>query len=164
MYTVDLNSMMSDISVDTCVKAARKAYKNALSPISKYKIGAATIGYPSQKIYAGAFIENPTPNCTIYPECGAISAAIADGNQYIKALVLCADNNGNADFFAQPCLYTWQIIHSVVELCRKNIMIISVRPTGSEALILHSHENLEQVPKSFTDIPGIDLESWISQK
>ncbi len=76
---------------DELLTFAQKSMKNAYSPYSKFKVGAAILSNDG-KIYSGCNVENiafPSGSCA---EQGAISAMINGGGTKIVALLVIADS------------------------------------------------------------------------
>ena len=70
---------------------ARAARENAYAPYSKFKVGAAVLGYHG-KIYRGCNVENISYPCGTCAEESAIAAMIADNTRHIEAILIIADS------------------------------------------------------------------------
>jgi len=77
---------------------AKEAVKNAYSPYSDIKIGAAVLA-SSGKIYSGANIENSSYGASICAERTAIVKAISEKEQSVIAIAI----TGDVFDYAYPC-------------------------------------------------------------
>ncbi len=69
------------------IRAALDVRANAYAPYSGFKVGAAVLA-SSGRIYKGVNVENASYPCGICAERNAISQAISEGEQSIKAVAL----------------------------------------------------------------------------
>ena len=90
---------------DRLIKSAFKARKNAYSPYSNFRVGAAVLTH-SGKIYSSGNVENCCYALTICAERGAFYHAIAAGERRFKMLAVTA----NAESFTPPCGACRQVI------------------------------------------------------
>ncbi len=90
---------------DRLIQAAGKARRNAYSPYSNLKVGAAVLTR-SGKIYASGNVENCCYALTICAERGAFYHAIACGEHRFRMLAVTA----NTDEFVSPCGACRQVI------------------------------------------------------
>ncbi len=90
---------------DRLITAVRRARKNAYSPYSNLKVGAAVLT-DSGKIFSSGNIENCCYALTICAERGALYHAVAAGEHRFKALAVTA----NTDEFISPCGACRQVI------------------------------------------------------
>lgn len=88
------------------IKEAKKVRKNAYTPYSKFKVGAAVV-CSSGKIYTGCNVENASFGLTICAERNAIASAVASGEKKITAIAIVADT----DILTPPCGACRQVIY-----------------------------------------------------
>lgn len=69
------------------LKMAKNAAKNAYIPYSNFPVGACVL-CESGKIYCGCNVENASYGLSICAERNAITSAVADGSQDIKAIAI----------------------------------------------------------------------------
>ncbi len=87
--------------------AASKARKNAYTPYSHFKVGAAIVSAATGRIYSGCNVENSSYGATICAERNAILNAIAnEGRIGIDMLVVVSDDNPPAP----PCAQCLQVL------------------------------------------------------
>lgn len=87
--------------------AASKARKNAYTPYSDFKVGAAIVSAATGRIYSGCNVENSSYGATICAERNAILNAIANEGQIgIDMLVVVSDDNPPAP----PCAQCLQVL------------------------------------------------------
>lgn len=79
------------------VREAFEAKKNAYSPYSEFKVGAALL-CADGSVYKGCNVENSSYPVTLCAERSALAAAIADGKRKFSAIVI----TGGEDF-CFPC-------------------------------------------------------------
>ena len=79
-------------------KAALKAKRNAFSPFSKFKVGAAILTQDGT-IFSGCNIENSSYGLTICAERVAIFNAISSGASIFSAMAIVSDDSD----FTPPC-------------------------------------------------------------
>lgn len=91
--------------LDSLMRAARRARRNAYSPYSNLKVGAALLA-ASGRIYSSGNVENCCYALTICAERGAFYHAIAAGEHRFKALAVTAGSDG----FIVPCGACRQVI------------------------------------------------------
>jgi cytidine deaminase len=90
------------------LRAARKVMKNAYSPFSKFRVGAAVLTARG-KIYVGCNVENSSYGMTNCAERTAIFSAIAkDGPELEIRAVAVANDHGVA---CSPCGACRQVIY-----------------------------------------------------
>jgi len=80
------------------VNAAKVARRNAHSPYSKVRIGAAALT-SSGKVYTGCNVENSSYGLSCCAERVAIFKAVSEGHPDITALAVC----GESEDFTSPC-------------------------------------------------------------
>jgi cytidine deaminase len=79
-------------------KAAQKAKRNAFSPFSKFKVGAALLT-KNGTIFSGCNIENSSYGLTMCAERVAIFNAISSGASNFSAMAIVSDDSD----FTPPC-------------------------------------------------------------
>jgi cytidine deaminase len=79
-------------------KSAQHAMRNAYSPFSKFRVGAALLAN-NGKIFMGCNIENSSYGLTICAERVAIFNAISSGASKFDAIAVVSDDPG----FTPPC-------------------------------------------------------------
>lgn len=87
------------------VAAAREAMKNAYSPYSHVRIGAAVLT-GNGRIYSGCNIENASYGLSNCAERTAIFKAISEGARKLQAIAIVGEN----DNFTTPCGACRQVI------------------------------------------------------
>lgn len=111
------------------INKATDAYKNAYSPYSKFKVGAAVLTV-SGNIYTGCNVENASYGLTICAERNAIFAAINGEGAKMKILAIVIMNDKHLE--CSPCGACRQVIsefsmssprESIVIYVRKNNLI-----------------------------------------
>ena len=89
---------MAKAQLETMVEAAKKARRNAYSPYSGVKIGAAVLTSDG-KVFTGANIENSSYGLSCCAERTAIFKAVSEGSRRIVAIAVV----GRSDEFTRPC-------------------------------------------------------------
>ncbi|MBN1822877.1 MAG: cytidine deaminase [Endomicrobiales bacterium] len=87
------------------VNSAKAALKNAYSPYSKFKVGAAVLTGEG-RIFTGANVENGSFGLTCCAERVAIYKAVSEGYGRIKAVAIVSSGKG----FVTPCGACRQVI------------------------------------------------------
>lgn len=90
--------MAGKTELGALVAAAAKARKNAYSPYSKVKIGAAVLSREG-RIYAGANVENSSYGLSLCAERSAIFSAVSGGARRLVAIAVV----GDSEEFTRPC-------------------------------------------------------------
>ncbi len=104
------------------IDLAKKAMKDAYSPYSSFKVGAALLT-ENEKVYLGCNIENASYGATICAERVAAVKAISDGsNKFIKMAVVCSQEN-----YAFPCGICRQFFSEFTQDC---IIILEDKQKG----------------------------------
>lgn len=104
------------INYDLLVEKAYEGRKQAYTPYSNFKVGAAVLAEDG-KIYTGCNIENASYGATNCAERTAIFKAISEGNRKIKAIAIV----GVEDGYTYPCGICRQVI---VEFADEDIKIV----------------------------------------
>lgn len=81
---------MMDAKTKTLWQAALEVRKNAYTPYSKFKVGAALLA-SSGKIYTGCNVENASYGLACCAERNTIFAAVAAGERSFEALCVVAE-------------------------------------------------------------------------
>lgn len=120
---------MSNISKETIlqlIEYAKEGRKNAYTPYSHFKVGAAVLG-SNGKIYTGCNIENASFGLTNCAERTAIFKMVSDGCTSFEALAVIGGNDPGE---SGPCGACRQVIS---EFCRDiNTTPIIVAGTNGE--------------------------------
>ena len=104
---------------DKLVNRAREARKNAYTPYSDFKVGAAVLTEAGE-IYGGCNIENSAYGVTNCAERTALFKAISEGERKFKAVAVVADT----DKPVTPCGSCRQVISefgSEIEIIMANL-------------------------------------------
>ena len=88
------------------IKKAIKMRNNAITPYSKYKVGAAILTQ-SGKIFGGCNVESSSYGLTCCAERIAIYNAVSNGHTKFTALAVATSNGGN------PCGACRQVIWDI---------------------------------------------------
>lgn len=89
---------------DELIRAAREVAKNAYSPYSKYRVGAAVKFCGAAQIFTGCNVENASYGLTICAERAAICAGISAGCAQIEKIAIAVvDAHGNPTKAFMPC-------------------------------------------------------------
>lgn len=139
-YVTPLKKKLPDVYVEkNAIEAAWRAWDNAYSPYSKFKVGAAVVSAATGRIYSGCNVENSSYGATICAERNAIITAIAaEGRIGIDMLVVVSDD----DPPAPPCAVCLQVI---AEFARPDSEVILVSLKGDK----HRYKFSELLPKPF---------------
>lgn len=100
--------MSADIEI--LLSAAENAARNAYSPYSGVKIGAAV--FAGGNIYCGCNVENASFGLTVCAERNAVFAAIAGGEKSFDAIAVYSD-----DVMPMPCGACRQVIAEFAPGC-----------------------------------------------
>lgn len=87
------------------IQIAREAQKNAYSPYSNFKVGAALITREGE-VFSGANVENASYGLTVCAERVAVFKAISTGEREFTALIVVGSGEG----FIYPCGACLQVI------------------------------------------------------
>lgn len=114
------------------VERARSARKNAYSPYSKVKIGAAVLTSGGQ-IYTGCNIENSSFSASNCAERTAIFKAVSEGERRIVAIAVF----GESEDFTKPCGVCRQVMvqfNPAMKVLRRGLDGFSVDTTADALL------------------------------
>lgn len=120
------------------IRTAKEARKNAYTPYSNFKVGAAVL-MEDESIYSGCNIENASYGATNCAERTAVFKAISEGHKKIKAIAII----GSQESYTYPCGICRQVIR---EFADKNIEIILAK--SEEDYIVKTMEEI--LPGAFT--------------
>ncbi len=81
--TENLNSN----EIKQLIEAARQAREQAYAPYSRFRVGAAALGFDG-KIYTGCNVENVSFGLTNCAERTAVFKAVSEGNRKFRALAI----------------------------------------------------------------------------
>jgi len=103
--------------LDLAIEQAYEARKNAYTPYSKYKVGAAVVSSATNRVYSGCNVENSSYGATICAERNAILNAITnEGTIGISLLVVVSEDVPPAP----PCAQCLQVL---AEFSRKDTAV-----------------------------------------
>lgn len=117
-------------------KIAIKQMKNAYSPYSNFKVGAALLT-ESGKVFGGCNIENSAFSATVCAERTAIFKAVSEGEKKFEAIAICGGENGNIKGICTPCGVCRQVLS---EFCTKDFKVILV--SSSDEYKIYTLEEL----------------------
>lgn len=106
---------------------AVKAMKNAYTPYSGYRVGAALLT-KSGKVYTGCNIENASYSPTICAERTAIFKAVSDGEHEFLKIAVAGGKNGKITGEFPPCGVCRQVM---AEFCEPDFKILVVNGENS---------------------------------
>lgn len=131
--------------------ALQQAYdkrKNAYTPYSHYKVGAAIVSAATNRIYGGCNVENSSYGATICAERNAVLNAVAnEGALGIDTLVVVSEDSPPAP----PCAMCLQVL---AEFCRADteihlVDVDFVEKNGKGAHLVYSFSDLLPFPFIF---------------
>jgi cytidine deaminase len=123
-------------SDEELITRARLAQKNAYTPFSQYKVGAALLTENGQ-IYSGCNVENSTYGATNCAERTAVFSAVCDGARSFQKIVVVTDS----DEPVMPC----GICRNVLFEFSPDMEIVAVGASGETERVQLS----ELFPKGF---------------
>ncbi len=104
----------------TLVEKAKEAMKNAYTPYSGFKVGAALL-CDDGSIYTGCNIENSSYTPTVCAERVAVFKAVSDGKHEFSAMAVCGGKDGIlTDKPCRPCGVCRQVLS---EFCREDFKV-----------------------------------------
>lgn len=106
---------------------AVKAMKNAYTPYSGYRVGAALLT-KSGKVYTGCNIENASYSPTICAERTAIFKAVSEGEREFLKIAVAGGKNGEITGEFPPCGVCRQVM---AEFCGEDFEILVVKGENS---------------------------------
>ena len=93
--------------LDLAIKEAYDKRKNAYTPYSNYKVGAAVLSAATSRVYSGCNVENSSYGATICAERNAVLNAIAtEGSLGVELLVVVSEDSPPAP----PCAQCLQVL------------------------------------------------------
>lgn len=124
------------------IKAALDARKNAYTPYSHYKVGAALLT-KSGKIYGGCNVENAAYGPSNCAERTAFFKAVSEGEREFEAIAIVGGYEDQIDSYPYPCGVCRQVMR---EFCEpKEFRIITAK--SEEDFNVHTLEEL--LPEGF---------------
>jgi cytidine deaminase len=102
--------MIDEVRKLELIKTAQAASRNAYSPYSGFKVGAAILT-ANGKIYSGCNVENASYSMTICAERNAVFQAVAEGEKAIIAVAVYADS----ELAFPPCGACRQVLAEFAE-------------------------------------------------
>lgn len=106
---------------------AVKAMKNAYTPYSGYRVGAALLT-KSGKVYTGCNIENASYSPTVCAERTAIFKAVSEGEREFLKIAVAGGKNGKITGEFPPCGVCRQVM---AEFCGPDFKILVVNGENS---------------------------------
>lgn len=106
---------------------AVKAMKNAYTPYSGYRVGAALLT-KSGKVYTGCNIENASYSPTVCAERTAIFKAVSEGEREFLKIAVAGGKNGEITGEFPPCGVCRQVM---AEFCGPDFKILVVNGENS---------------------------------
>lgn len=106
---------------------AVKAMKNAYTPYSGYRVGAALLT-KSGKVYTGCNIENASYSPTVCAERTAIFKAVSEGEREFLKIAVAGGKNGKITGEFPPCGVCRQVM---AEFCEPDFKILVVNGENS---------------------------------
>lgn len=106
---------------------AVKAMKNAYTPYSDYRVGAALLT-KSGKVYTGCNIENASYSPTVCAERTAIFKAVSEGEREFLKIAVAGGKNGKITGEFPPCGVCRQVM---AEFCGEDFEILVVKGENS---------------------------------
>ncbi|MGB4408449.1 MAG: cytidine deaminase [Sphaerochaeta sp.] len=93
--------------LDLAIREAYAKRKNAYTPYSNYKVGAAVLSAATSRVYSGCNVENSSYGATICAERNAVLNAIAtEGSLGVELLVVVSEDSPPAP----PCALCLQVL------------------------------------------------------
>jgi cytidine deaminase len=121
--------------------AAKKATRNAYSPYSKFRVGAALLT-ESGHIVAASNVENAAYGSTICAERSALVAANAMGYRSFKAIaVIAAGEKHGTNYPTAPCGACRQMLYEASQLSKGKMQVIFSN-TNEDKIIVSDIETL----------------------
>ena len=105
---------------------AKEAMKNAYSPYSGYRVGAALL-CKDGTVYTGCNVENASFGATNCAERTAFYKAISEGKREFVAIAICGGKDGVLEGEFPPCGVCRQVMR---EFCSDDFEIHMVTETG----------------------------------
>lgn len=128
------------MSKEQLASLAIEAMKNAYSPYSGYKVGAALL-CEDGTVYTGCNVENASFSATNCAERTAIFKAVSEGKKQFAAIAICGGKDGMIEDVFPPCGVCRQVMR---EFCEDDFPIYLV---GKEQIV--SYTLSELLPVSF---------------
>lgn len=128
------------MSKEQLASIAIEAMKNAYSPYSGYKVGAALL-CEDGTVYTGCNVENASFSATNCAERTAFFKAISEGKKDFAAIAICGGKGGVIEDIFPPCGVCRQVMR---EFCEDDFPIYLI---GKEQI--ESYTLSELLPVSF---------------
>ena len=126
---------------ENLISYATKAMKNAYTPYSRFKVGAALLTSDGN-IYMGCNVENASYGATNCAERTAFFKAVSEGHKAFYAIAIVGGENGNITGICTPCGICRQVMK---EFCDDNFLVLLGNSQGYKKYTLG-----ELLPYSFT--------------
>ena len=123
------------------IESAKNVMKNAYSPYSGFKVGAALL-CKDATTYDGCNIENASYGATCCAERTAIFQAIKDGKRHFSAICIVGGKEDSINDFCYPCGICRQVMS---EFCDGEFEIVLFNGTEEKVIKLS-----EMLPYSFS--------------
>jgi len=120
------------MTIEQLTFMAKEAMKQAYSPYSGYKVGAALL-CSDGSVYTGCNIENAGYSATNCAERTAFFKAVSEGKREFTAIAICGGKDGVIEGVFPPCGVCRQVMR---EFCKDDFEIYLVKPDGVETYTL----------------------------
>lgn len=120
------------MSKEQLASLAIEAMKNAYSPYSRYKVGAALL-CEDGTVYTGCNVENASFSATNCAERTAIFKAVSEGKKQFTAIAICGGKDGVIENIFPPCGVCRQVMR---EFCEDDFPIYLVGKDNIETYTL----------------------------
>lgn len=119
-----IKTTVEDCKFSELVHAARNALKNAYSPYSGYKVGAAILTSDG-KIFTGCNVENGSYGASNCAERTAVFKAVSEGERNFSAIAIASEDGEAVPF---PCGICRQVMS---EFCPSETPVLIYDGSGS---------------------------------
>ena len=127
---------------------AKEAMKQAYSPYSGYKVGAALISKDGS-VYTGCNVENASFSATNCAERTAFFKAISEGKHEFAAIAICGGKDGVIEGLFPPCGVCRQVMR---EFCDDEFEIYLITANGIETYTLGQLLPVSFRPETITSL------------
>ena len=135
-------SIVSRSVVKNLIREAMEGMKNAYTPYSNFKVGAALLT-AKQEIYTGCNVENAAYGSTNCAERTALFKAISEGEREFAAIAIVGGKGGVITDYCPPCGICRQVIREFAD--PKRFLVILAK--SEDDYLLYFLEEL--LPMSF---------------